>query len=366
MVEALVKINLGARLFIGREFFDRIQAFKSNLSVSASEYSYSEYWRDHAGVISNNCDGDFVTIGGQSGFYIPTPRNEIRPRIRAMVKSFYEKASIAIDRFLHFSQPHSLSTFVTYEMAYDFIMRRDSCIDYDPHPSRMDTLLLRPLLKSSEELRRKRFLRDRYFHGDHVYWNFYLHSVSAHHLKQGARYYCEIGAGNGNLAALFHHYNNMHCVVIDLPETILLSATYLKSLFPNATLLLPNEVRTLNEEVFEKFVFIFLTPSQIGILPSKAFDICVNLVSMQEMTHSQIAEYFLLIQRIGREQTLFCCAYRMEEVPSLNERPIRALEFPFNSKNEILVDEICRFIRMVKPNDILIRVERIVSGDKEV
>ena len=57
------------------------------------------------------------------------------------------------------------------------------------------------------------------------------------------KFIAEIGAGNGNLMLLLKHHFNSKCIInIDLPETLIMSIPFLANLFPNAKILLPNEI----------------------------------------------------------------------------------------------------------------------------
>ena len=131
------------------------------------------------------------------------------------------------------------------------------------------------------------------------------------------RYIAEIGAGNGNLMVLLKHHFNSKCIIdIDLPEVLILSIAFIENLFPNAKILLPNEInKKINVDTLSSYDFIFLTLNQIKLLDDNLIDLFINIASFQEMNMSQIKEYINLIQRTGKENSYFYCSNVVEKKP---------------------------------------------------
>ncbi len=85
------------------------------------------------------------------------------------------------------------------------------------------------------------------------------------------------------------------------------------------------------------------------------------------MTHIQIDNYFKLIQRVGKNNSLFFTSNRVEKIPcgpnSYNQvqkdPPNRFSEYPWDKINEILIYELCRFMRLVSLESHYIRMERL-------
>ena len=58
----------------------------------------------------------------------------------------------------------------------------------------------------------------------------------------------EIGSGNGNLLSLIkRNIQGATCIDIDLPETISHAILFLKDQFPDAKILMPNEVNNIEQ-----------------------------------------------------------------------------------------------------------------------
>jgi putative sugar O-methyltransferase len=175
----------------------------------------------------------------------------------------------------------------------------------------------------------------------------------------------DIGAGNGNFPSIFYNdWSPIRLIMIDLPETLTTAFTFLSSLFPNANIILPNEIE---EKIPNDFDFILMTPEQIEIIDDNSIDLAVNIHSFQEMTHQQINIYFKLIQRVVRLSGYFFSSNRIEKVPSGADSftieqtilPNRFFEYPWNHKNKILINEVSSFQRLVQADASGIRLEEI-------
>jgi len=357
--------TVSGTLSLSPEYVERIRKRHSQLlqgRLTESAKSKSDYWVEHSALAKIEFVSDGVILSGSSGFYAPPKAGAFNYLLRDWTQKSYKTIVLLFDKMLHLSAPHGFNSSVTYMMAYDYLMQGHPAIDYDQNPSCFNPLELKPLFKTSKELRAHWFLSGQYLAHAAIVESAYYHAMFTHFLTGGAKRYLEIGAGNGNLASFFKHYERSNVVIIDLPETILFSCCYLKSIFPDSKVLLPNEISyPLADDVVDEHDFIFLLPSQISLLPKKAFDIVVNTSSMQEMTHAQIDEYFNLVQEVCKEQGLWCNVNRVEKFPSNEERAVRAFQFPYRKSNVILVDQVDRYFRFLKADDSVIHIERVYS-----
>ena len=109
----------------------------------------------------------------------------------------------------------------------------------------------------------------------------------------------EIGGGWGGFAYQFKTlFPNTTYVIVDFPELFLFSATYLATLFPDATMRFWRE----GEETFdqrENVDFVFVPNDRADTLRGVRPDLLVNLVSFQEMTTAQVEGYATLAASIG-------------------------------------------------------------------
>ena len=106
----------------------------------------------------------------------------------------------------------------------------------------------------------------------------------------------EIGGGYGELARMILSKKKIKYVLIDLPETNLLSSFYLIKNFPNKKIVLSYDLRNspcLNEQIYSNNdIFIICPWDKIGEIK---FDLFFNFHSFMEMTISSRKRYFQLV-----------------------------------------------------------------------
>jgi len=103
----------------------------------------------------------------------------------------------------------------------------------------------------------------------------------------------EIGAGWGGFAhQLKTLFPNITYTIVDLPQTLLFSATYLKTTFPDARIRIYGEgpIESLFDD-FDQTDFLFVPAHAFARLPIPAADLAVNLASFQEMTSTHVIDY---------------------------------------------------------------------------
>lgn len=112
----------------------------------------------------------------------------------------------------------------------------------------------------------------------------------------------ELGAGYGRLAYVFLKVLPCKYAVFDIPPALYIAQRYLSELFPNLRVFEFRDFKHYEEiqEEYEASDIAFFLPHQLDFLPSKQFDLFVNISSFHEMTLSQIANYFALIQKTTR------------------------------------------------------------------
>lgn len=102
----------------------------------------------------------------------------------------------------------------------------------------------------------------------------------------------EVGAGWGGFAYQFKTlFPHSTYVVVDLPQTILISATYLKTLFPAAKIYLGDGSPQSYNIEFSQYDFVFIPHFAWPSLQPHSLDLAFNMVSFQEMTDSQVQGY---------------------------------------------------------------------------
>ena len=142
-------------------------------------------------------------------------------------------------------------------------------------------------------LRYQRVVNTLYRHG--------ILSALSSNSKQQRSCVLEIGGGYGALA---HHLSNVlgdvTYVIVDLPETLLFSASYLSLLNPN------KKIYVYDTGDFSEFVgsgaarsydFILIPNYRLHSLARWQFELAINTISFQEMTTHQVDEYLDFISQ---------------------------------------------------------------------
>jgi len=131
----------------------------------------------------------------------------------------------------------------------------------------------------------------------------YLNNIFRENAASRAkRYYAlEIGGGYGALA---HHLSkllkNATYVIIDLPETLLLSAAYLTMLNPQKRIYLydPQDFSNfIRSGAFDSYDFVLLPNYHLEELKGLKFDLVINMASLQEMRDAQVRAYIDFISK---------------------------------------------------------------------
>ena len=106
----------------------------------------------------------------------------------------------------------------------------------------------------------------------------------------------EIGGGYGALA---HHLSRLlpraRYTIVDLPETLLLSASYLTLLHGPERVALVRAAPDLASESASRATFLLLPNHGVSWLQERRFDLAINIQSFQEMTAAQLETYLSFI-----------------------------------------------------------------------
>jgi putative sugar O-methyltransferase len=350
----------------------RLEAFiSSDLFSTHSNFSKSAYWRQHADLFKYKCRGNSVEVSGSSGFYVPQLASVLKRTANKIMNAIKQSSLIVpwLQRLVEsrFGVPRLMS----YEKAFDAVM---SCADVSVPILSPYTIDHRKLAQKSSHVFTSTASIKRHYQSWsgyeassniilHYYYQNILHGFVD---KNQINTILEIGAGNGNLPAiLYHDWASVRVILIDLPETLAVSIPYLSSNFPNAKIVMPNEIGVSG--LPQDFDFAFLTVDQLQLLTDNSIDLAINCHSFQEMTHEQIDIYFKLIQRVCRESGFFFTSNRLEKIPcgadafsvEQLDPPNKFAEYPWGSRNEVLVYEVNRLTRLVQLDGIAIRLECI-------
>jgi putative sugar O-methyltransferase len=349
----------------------RLQAFiRSDLFAVNSSIAKSEYWKYHSKQLHTNVGKKYISIEGESGFYVPQQVSLFHRTTRKVEQALLHPSKAfdwVVGRFMSLV---SVPRLMSYEKAFDAVM---SCADVaDPHLSsfRINHARLgqhKNVFTNVASVKKHYQKWSGYKVSEHIINSYYYQNILRNYIgEEKIGTVLEIGAGNGNLMSIMYHdWAPIKCIILDLPETLAVSIPFLGSLFPTAKFVMPNEVQTIG--LYKDYDFAFLTVDQISIIDNNSCDLAINNHSFQEMTQEQIYVYFELIQRVCRDGGFFFTANRVEKIPcgpdsfmieQMNP-PNRFAEYPWNLQNEKLVYEISRLHRLVQLDDVSIRLERI-------
>ena len=336
-----------------KEFITRYRAFidwaRDNPIPS---YCKSRYWEKHSSNIDVNVSDDSITVSGKSGYYIPPLVGQDN-----ILRSLYRTAR----RFYP-----SRMKMLTYEEAFDAVMRHDKIadIDYSPYRINFRYLVTKGAYGSMRDMKLRYFAQHKYELNPQMIYAHYLVNIIREYIRINPHSVMEIGAGNGNLASLLYDLYMPKMMIVDLPETLCLSMPFIADLFPEAKILMPHE-EFLGENP-TSYDFYFLTPTQIEDIEDNSIDLAICTSAFQEMTNKQIREYFDLVQRVCHKNGHFLVAGRMEKIPAENllkkEATIpvsRFSDYPWRVGNKVLVNEECKFLRLVQIGSCQIRLEEV-------
>ncbi len=133
----------------------------------------------------------------------------------------------------------------------------------------------------------------------------------------------EIGAGWGGFAyQLLKTCPNTTYVVVDFPEVILFSASYLKTMFPGSrALVVKNEADKKELQANARdYDFIFIPQEKFNDVWDQPADLAVNMVSFQEMTSEQVDNYAKHLAETGTK-----CLYSHNRDKSKHNAEISAV-----------------------------------------
>ena len=340
------------------DFKNRFKKFlSSDLFHNQPSNSKTDYWNYHSNEIKYTFKNSILTLEGKSGNYIPDKKNSYQFFSRS-IKTFI-KQIIGLDTAGSYG-----TNFMSYKKAFKRIMNEDIIAGYQQVQFDKKKILARDFSDC-----KKNFVFN-YAVNDHIIIAYYYINILNSYIDlTKTKFIIEIGGGNGNLISLLKNHFNSKCIIdVDLPETLILAILFLKDLFPNANILLPNEINNkITKDTLLKYDFIFLTPTQIKLIEENLIDLVINTSSFCEMQKSQVAEYINFIQKVCKKDSFFFTSNNVEKIPFDGEKypdnynnikPIRFFEYPFFD-NEILIYQICRLTNFVQHSPAYLRLEKI-------
>jgi len=171
--------------------------------------------------------------------------------------------------------------------------------------------------------------------------SFLLDQVRAN-LENENGFILAIGDGFGTFSALvLAAFPKARVVMVNLTKVLLADVIYLRKGVPDVTVALVHDEKSLASAVADKNVrAITIRSDDSYLLKGLSISLATNIVSMQEMNPSIIAEYFDFMRHSSGGRPMFYCCNR--EVKTLTDGTVVAFdEYPWQSSDEVFVDELC-------------------------
>jgi putative sugar O-methyltransferase len=340
---------------------EKVNRLKEYLSWTDSKDSTeSDYWKKHSSLISVKFDKNSVLLSGESGFYFPRELN-----LPNRFRNFFRLSPTRLSNYIFkgyrnlFSKP--IDFLRTPQSAYENIWKRDPVTRRNLSSKFLGCNELNNEIlnfRTIKGMKRKWVASKTHILSDVIiksYFYLQLLESTIQELRGGGSTVCEIGPGTGNLSSLFFYHFNTKLFLVDLPRTILFSFSYLSQSFPNAKILLPNEIDVANHELSE-YDIIMMTPDQTSIIPDGTVDLTVNVHSMQEMVKESIDFYFEMIDRVTKPGGYFFSSNRVEKI--MDGQPNRFSEYPWRPYTRTVFFEIDPLHRLVQLDPLFIRLEQ--------
>jgi len=347
----------------------------SDTFATRSGVAKSEYWKYFADQLHVSVGGGSVNVSGNSGFYVPESATALRRLASRGVRAIRQPAKAAAWAGRKVASWFEVPRLMSYEKAFDAVMSHAEISMPIISAFAVNHLKLARRAKvfaTSASVDRHYRSWSGYAASANIINHYYYQNILRGFIESDAlSTVLEIGPGNGNFPSiLFHDWAPVRVVLLDLPETLAVAIPFLSNLFPDATIAMPNEIQAGGLPA--EFDFAFLTVDQLSMVADDSIDLAINCHSFQEMTHEQIRIYIELVQRVCRDQAHFFTANRIEKIPcgadpfrrEQPDPPNRQAEYPWNPRNDVLVQEISKLMRLVQLDGIAIRLERIRKGSR--
>ena len=184
----------------------------------------------------------------------------------------------------------------------------------------------------------KKFIKfeNKYFVDRHeIFFIKFLYDLEKKINFKKIKYICDIGSGYGALASkILKLHNKKKLILIDLPESNLLSSFYLKKLFPEKKFFYSHQLSNnkFDKKILNNYDIFILNPWDE--FPFKNIDLFINTRSMMEMDYQTIQKYFDLIHSKISHNGYFLNINRYYKDTS--GYPIEFHRYPYDKKWQII------------------------------
>jgi len=354
---------------------ERISAFIESKKFALNSEFKSPYWAQHSSSIKLNAVCSKKPITGSSGDTKPQNRSvkkilvDNKNRLVNLFKNptnFFRKFIVL---FLFKNKPILLSRKNAFNaiMSGHIFVEGHIYYEFSPRHINLDKFIHdEQVYKNCNQLRNTSIFRKGFSINDHLIKAAYYFNIISHNIdRTKVRTIVEIGAGSGILMSLFKdNWGDITLIDVDLPESISHAAQFINKVFPEAKILLPNEI---NGQNFAEYDFVFLTPEMLDYIKESSIDLTVNTMSFMEMNHSVIRDYINSIQVWSKNGSFLFSSNRVEKIPySKSTRDSKEIvyanyefEYPWLAQNENIILETDKLARLTSLDNSMIRLQKI-------
>ena len=187
----------------------------------------------------------------------------------------------------------------------------DLVLEYHRHARHIEKEILAPI---SESHAGENYCAT--YRGNRLSEKVLFHSLIVNDLTKNIQFKTEeknvifdIGSGYGGLDRILYNYIPNSCfILLDLPETLILTSYFIKYNFPNKKIaLLDDIVNRLDQfdTLVEEYDFIIIPPSVTKNIPDNSIDLVINSASLAFMAKEYLTYYLKHINRALKQNGYF-------------------------------------------------------------
>jgi putative sugar O-methyltransferase len=244
-------------------------------------------------------------------------------RIAVLIKKYFfdEDGYIIKDNLIDFRKDNKIYqelfndqfNYLDISESYtkSYLKSIDLILEYHRLAKKVDKTLLASLSESSAgnnfclQYRGKRVSEKSLFHALVV--NDLIKSISFNATEKSV--ILDIGSGYGGLSRILHYYTPNSChILLDLPETLILTSYFIKYNFPKAKIALLDDIVDKFENfdrLTQEYDFIIIPPSILTHIKEKSIDLVINTASMGFMQKEYLDYYLTHTDRVLKDGGYF-------------------------------------------------------------
>ena len=239
---------------LDEKFLERYQDFLNSSTVfDSDDYQKTDYWKHHSALFNVDIKGRKLSVEGSSGFYVPKKNylDNLIKLYRTLINSpsmVISKLKSKIISFMnvpgHFSPKKAFDLISSFnpddldstEYINAFSARsRDRLNLHKVSNKKGSFSSVNEIIKAA---------KNRYILNNQMIFSYYVFNILNSFLSDtNSIKILEIGGGSGNLLSVLHdNCPNSTIIDVDLPETLSSAILFIKEMYPDASILLPNEI----------------------------------------------------------------------------------------------------------------------------